>query len=187
MSVEWTAGEEGREEEQIEFSWAGETARHVGTVVHRWLQRMAEDRLDQWTPSRIGLLKPRFRGELEQRGVPLSDIKRASDLVLSALHNTIADERGRWLLGPHREALTEYRLRSRGGRGHVMDMVFADGPGISWIVDFKTSTHEGADTEAFLDSEQERYRSQLERYASAVGNNVRIGIYFPMLRAWRVL
>ena len=26
MAVEWRAGEEGREEEQIEFSWAGETA-----------------------------------------------------------------------------------------------------------------------------------------------------------------
>ena len=34
VGVEWRAGEEGREEEQIEFSWAGETARHVGTVVH---------------------------------------------------------------------------------------------------------------------------------------------------------
>src|SRR5688572_20032651 len=41
--VRWKAPPEGSEEEQIEFSWAGETARHVGSVVHRWLQRMADD------------------------------------------------------------------------------------------------------------------------------------------------
>ena len=40
---------EGREEERIEFSWAGETARHIGTVVHRCLQRIAGDELKGWT------------------------------------------------------------------------------------------------------------------------------------------
>ena len=44
-SVKWTAPDEGRQEEEIEFSWAGETARHVGTIVHRWLQRIADDEL----------------------------------------------------------------------------------------------------------------------------------------------
>ena len=33
-------------EDEIEFSWVGETARHVGSVVHRWLQRIAEDELE---------------------------------------------------------------------------------------------------------------------------------------------
>ena len=43
----WEALPEGRDAAgQIEFSWAGETARHVGTVVHRWLQRIAEDRAE---------------------------------------------------------------------------------------------------------------------------------------------
>jgi len=36
---------EGRYEHEIELSWAGETARHVDSVVHRWLQRIAEDEL----------------------------------------------------------------------------------------------------------------------------------------------
>ena len=44
-SAHWPAPPEGSREESIEFSWAGETARHVGTVVHRWLQRIAEDEL----------------------------------------------------------------------------------------------------------------------------------------------
>ena len=37
--------------------------------------------------------------------------------------------------------------------------------GMRWIVDFKLSRHEGADADAFLDREQERYRAQLETYA----------------------
>jgi hypothetical protein len=48
---------EGREEEPIEFSWVGETARHVGTVVHRWLQRIAEDELRGWNAGREEALK----------------------------------------------------------------------------------------------------------------------------------
>ncbi len=40
----WRApADEARSQDEIEFSWVGETARHVGTVVHRWLQRIADD------------------------------------------------------------------------------------------------------------------------------------------------
>ena len=35
-----------------------------------------------------------------------------------------------------------------------------------WIVDYKTSSHEGAGLEEFLDRERERYAPQLERYAA---------------------
>ena len=55
-AVEWKVVDEGREEEQIEFSWVGETARHVGTVVHRWLQRIAEDGLIRWNSNRAAAM-----------------------------------------------------------------------------------------------------------------------------------
>ena len=38
---------------EIEFSWAGETARHIGSVVHRWLQRIAEDKISGWNLGKI--------------------------------------------------------------------------------------------------------------------------------------
>src|SRR5262249_9453728 len=69
-SVHWTAPAERPVEDAIEFSWAGETARHVGTVVHRWLQRIAEDALRGWDVARIDRLRPRFARDLERRGVP---------------------------------------------------------------------------------------------------------------------
>src|SRR2546425_1201925 len=59
--VRWTAPAEGRvAEAEIEFSWAGETARHIGTVVHRWLQRMAEDELRGWDTKCIDSLRTDF-------------------------------------------------------------------------------------------------------------------------------
>jgi hypothetical protein len=60
---------------------------------------------------------------------------------------------------------------------------------VRWIVDYKTSSHEGAGLDAFLDNERERYRPQLERYASLVRalgpEPIRLGLYFPVLSGWR--
>ena len=61
--MRWAPPPEGREEEQIEFSWAGETARHVGTVVHRWLQRIADDELRGWDAKRVNALRARFSAD----------------------------------------------------------------------------------------------------------------------------
>ena len=71
------------------------------------------------------------------------------------------------MLGAHAEARSELRLTVRNGAflEHLrLDRTFVD-DGKRWIVDFKTSQHEGGDLDAFLDSEVERYRPQLERYA----------------------
>src|SRR5688572_27379078 len=137
--VRWASSPEGREEEQIEFSWAGETARHVGTVVHRWLQRIADDELRGWDGKRIDALKKKFAKEFERRGVPPRDLKASTESASVALKHTISDERGRWVLGPHPEARSEHRLRMRskdGVRIYVIDQLLRDTAGDRWIVDF---------------------------------------------------
>ncbi len=67
----------------------------------------------------------------------------------------------------------------------VIDRVFVDGTGQTWIVDYKTSRHEGGDLEHFLAEETERYRGQLTGYAEAWkalrGVDARTGLYFPLL------
>jgi ATP-dependent exoDNAse (exonuclease V) beta subunit len=185
--VRWSGTVEGREETRIEFSWAGETARHVGTVVHRWLQRMAQDGLRGWDAKRIDSMVGVFRRELQRRGVRGGDAYPAAELVRGALKNTLADERGAWVLGPHADARSEYRLRVRtpeGTRTYVLDRHFRTADGERWTVDYKTSRHEGADADAFLDQEVVRYSKQLARYQS-VDATVRLGLYFPLLRGWR--
>jgi ATP-dependent exoDNAse (exonuclease V) beta subunit len=72
----------------------------------------------------------------------------------------------------------------------IIDRTFVDETGLRWVVDFKTSTHEGGGLEAFLDEEVTRYRPQLERYARLMrqfkpDERVRAALYFPVLRQWR--
>ncbi len=166
---------------QIEFSWAGETARHVGTVVHRWLQRIAEDELRGWDAKRVESLRPHFERDLHRRGV--QEPGRAAEWVVSAITNSISDDRGRWILGAHAEAKSEYRLRTR-ERTLVIDRLFTDADGKRWVVDFKTSSHEGGNVEAFLDEQRKRYAAQIDAYAAALGG-ARRGLYLPLLSGWR--
>jgi hypothetical protein len=65
-----------------------------------------------------------------------------------------------------------------------------DAEGRRWIIDYKTSSHEGGDRKDFLDREVERYRRQLERYADLLsglypGQPIALGLYFPLLDGWR--
>jgi ATP-dependent exoDNAse (exonuclease V) beta subunit len=188
-SVKWTAPDEGRQEEEIEFSWAGETARHVGTIVHRWLQRIADDELRTWDATRIDALRSRFAKELERRGIPPRYLKASTEQVGVALKNAISDERGRWVLGPHPEARSEHRIRVTGAAGantYIVDRIFRTAEDVRWIVDYKTSRHEGADREGFLERERDRYRAQLEAYARALApGEAMLGLYFPVLAAWK--
>lgn len=66
----------------------------------------------------------------------------------------------------------------------MIDRLIRDANGTRWVVDYKISRHEGANVEAFLDEEQERYRAQLDAYASALGGASR-GLYFPLHKGWR--
>ena len=106
---------------------------------------------------------------------------------------SLSDERGRWLFDPaHSEASSELALTGVRGADIVnviIDRTFVDAEGIRWVVDFKTSPHEGGDREAFLDEEVKRYRGQLQRYAHfarGLGPQpVRAGLYYPLLGEWR--
>ncbi len=67
---------------------------------------------------------------------------------------------------------------------YVIDRLFRGADGVEWLVDYKTSRHEGAGVEAFLDRERDRYAPQLRTYA-ALRTASRQGLYFPLLRGWR--
>ena len=181
----------------IEFSWAGEVARQVGNVVHRWLQRIAEDGLERWDRARLESMQEVFLRQLAGLGMDEGTLRAAAGRVSSALRHAIEDPRGRWLLGPQRESRNEYRLGALidGERRHlIVDRMFLDQHGVRWIVDYKTSAHEGGDSDAFLDRERERYRAQLERYRKALAGTApdaagepatQLGLYFPLLSGWR--
>jgi len=112
--------------------------------------------------------------------------------VADSLLRTLADERGRWLLGgDHLAAKCEFPITGLADGELVngrLDRTFVDRRGTRWIVDYKTSAHEGAGLEGFLDNECERYRPQLERYrqlfAGLEDRPIQAGLYFPLLQRW---
>jgi ATP-dependent helicase/nuclease subunit A len=172
----------------VEFSWAGETARRIGVVVHRWLQRMAEDALAGWDATRVKAVAPQVERALAAGGLAGNELSAARARVLQALTNVVQDPRGRWILGGHPEHRSELRLSAvLGGRVRklVLDRTFVTADGTRWIIDYKVGAHEGAEVDAFLDSEQVRYRSQLEAYGAALDPQATLGLYFPLVPGWR--
>lgn len=179
----------------VEFDWAGVAARHIGTVTHRLLQALAEQ---GWPDDETGWVERALawsRGRLRGLGVAGDRLDGACERIRVALTTTLASERGRWLFaGDHADVRSEWRLAATvpgttvGGRA-VIDRSFIDGDGVRWIVDYKTGSHRGGGVDAWLDSEVERYRPQLDRYAAVVAlgedRPVRLGLYFPLLDAWR--
>lgn len=175
------------------FEWVSQTAVHVGTIAHRWLQRIAMEGAGTWNERRIAALSSPVTAQLVLAGVGKPELAEARARVLAALTNSIADERGRWILdGGHQDARAELALTlwtETGPERLVLDRSFVAEDGVRWIIDYKTSVHEGGALEAFLDSEVERYRPQLQRYAQAMAlmesRPTQVGLYFPLLRAFR--
>jgi ATP-dependent helicase/nuclease subunit A len=175
----------------VSFRWAGDTLRHIGTVVHQLLRRIAEDGASEWSRKRIEACAPLCRSALISLGVPAAELSQAVEQVGRALTGVLEDERGRWILAKRPEAACEYSLCGTVDAEVVtvrVDRTFVD-HGIRWIVDYKTSAHEGGGLEAFLDNECERYRGQLELYrrifAALESRPVRAALYFPLLNGWR--
>lgn len=177
----------------LEFSWAGETARHVGTVVHELLQRVAQQGLAQWEVGRVSALGDYVRSALLRLGVMSEELEAAAARVQQSLLHTLQDSRGRWILDDgHSECACELALTGVLNERIVrvvIDRSFVDEQGVRWIIDYKTGAHEGGDPAAFLDNEQARYRAQLERYAALMRlrdeRPIRLGLYFPLLQGWR--
>lgn len=191
----WSAPEVVSISDPIEFNWAGEHARHIGVVVHRYLQIIAQEGLEYWNQARVAALAPALRRDLMGQGITVHELGSALRRAQNVLSQIFEDSRGRWILSSsHQEARNEYPLSGiLNGRiiRAVIDRTFIDQEGIRWIVDYKTSTHEGGNLEEFLDREQERYCPQLESYAALMAMKepeiaqIRLGLYYPQLCGWR--
>jgi ATP-dependent exoDNAse (exonuclease V) beta subunit len=133
-----------------------------------------------------------IRAELSEAGVAPAELESATVRVQEALWHVLQDERGRWVLSAHAEAESEYAITGvlNGQIRHFkVDRTFVDDSGVRWIIDYKTGLREGSGREEFPDAEVERYREQLENYARVLAmldpRPIRIGLYLPMLGAWR--
>ncbi|MGB5166378.1 MAG: UvrD-helicase domain-containing protein [Woeseiaceae bacterium] len=170
-------------DQAVEFYWVGSAARLAGTIVHRWLQRAADGSVD----IKAGVAKATTTRWLQEMGVAddlLAHIVRRVDDAIAAVAD---DDRGRWLLSG--EGFAELQLSGVVDgdiRSVVLDRVRIDDDGTHWVVDYKTSSHEGGNLQGFLQAEVERYRGQLQRYVALYsdysGAAVKCALYFPLLQ-----
>ena len=177
---------DGDAEQKVEFYWVGKNARHAGTIVRRWLHSMATTGDLARAESSAGQEAQSARWAREL-GIAEPDIDSLCKRVTKALQKTLADDKGLWLVGG--EGASELPLTGVWNDqvvSIVIDRVRIDEQGIHWIVDYKTSTHEGGDLPGFLRQETDRYRQQLQKYkkiySAMTDAPVRAGLYFPLLQ-----
>lgn len=179
----------------VPYDWASAWARHAGSVAHRWLQEIALHGVERYSAEAIAALRPRFRQLLLRRGVEAAALERAVERVVAVLQSAVDDGEGRWLLsGEHGERLNEFAVTVADGarfRHLVIDRAFIAADGVRWIIDYKTSSHEGGDRDAFVRSEVERYAPQLRAYRQAFAcleqRRTNTALYFPLLRLLRTI
>ncbi|MEZ5513601.1 MAG: UvrD-helicase domain-containing protein [Steroidobacteraceae bacterium] len=182
----------GSLDEALEYRWAGETARHIGTAVHAALETIAVTGAVA-DAARVAIIRSHLRADLAALGVPVDELEDATSVAESAIDRTLSDTRGRWILSDqHEDAASELALTGLENQrvvSVVIDRTFVDESGVRWVVDFKTSPHEGGSIEEFLREQTKRYRPQLSRYVRLLGKlkqcEVRAGLYFPLLAIWQ--
>jgi ATP-dependent helicase/nuclease subunit A len=190
--VQWKRSRvERAQRPEVAFEWVGGRSRYAGAALHGFLQRIAREGLDAWPEAALRSRSTSYRAVLMNLGLPPGDLAWAVERVESGLLRTLRDPRGRWILDNHMDAASELPVAGLlDGKltEAVIDRTFIDENGVRWIIDFKTSVHEGASLENFLEQEKDRYREQLERYARLMVQRddrpIRLGLYFPLIGAW---
>ncbi len=190
--------ENGAAPKPIEFSWAGETARIVGIVMHDIFQRIDHIGWENWRSQSSAEQQHAWRQLLRENGIAAEHLETALAQITQAVDNTRADAKAAWIFSPqHRAIKAEWPIAGvlDGTVAHlVVDRAFIDEHGVRWVIDFKSSRHEGGDAAAFLASECERHRPQLARYATLIERldrrqnaaaDIKLGLYFPAMRGWR--
>ena len=173
----------------VDFDWVGSEARIAGTVVHRWLQFAVQKGGGADALADAGYADTTERW-LRELGIARGEtMARIRDRVDAALEGVRADPRGRWLLsGDGHAELALSGIVNGAIESGILDRIRIDDDGDHWLVDYKTSTHEGGNLEGFLAAEADRYRDQLQRYSTLYrayrGVDVRCALYFPLLQAF---
>ena len=173
----------------VEFYWVGTAARHAGTIVHRWLHAFVQDGHIP-DAEHLGTTEPMTRRWAQDLRVASEELDFVCQRVQQALAGILQDPQGRWILGGEGCAelaltgLWQDRIASI-----VIDRVRIDEHGVHWIIDYKTSTHEGGDLDEFLQHEADRYQQQLQKYSSLYRHYanvpIKAALYFPLLQQFR--
>ncbi|MGE3317753.1 MAG: UvrD-helicase domain-containing protein [Candidatus Berkiella sp.] len=162
-------------------------AKCTGTVFHRLLQRLSEQRLDDSHRD----VADACQLALKRLGLSNHELTEATKQVMHALENFFNDDKGRWILDKsHHARSSEWALSYQTAKGIeniIIDYSFIDKEGIRWIIDYKLTHHQKMSQEE-LAHEVAKYRAQLNKYRRVVSaleqRVVRCGLYFPLAQVF---
>ncbi len=163
-------------------------AQLIGTLFHQALEKISTEGFERWSArgaARATALAAGFR----RLGLPEPQVVEAVARVLDLVERTLASRNGRWLLGAHPWARSEYALAGyREGRwvSALLDRCFETDEGELWVVDYKAAARPVAAEalEPYIADGIDTYRPQLALYAELLaaqrpGKAVRAALYFP--------
>ena len=172
--------------------WENPIHRHVGTLVHLQLERLARHGIDKWLNEDRGGLQQRLKYSLSRYGVASADLDGGVERVIAMINTTVTSHRGRWILENHPEAQCELPLTGvvDGKLIHaVIDRTFV-AEGYRWVIDYKTSAPARGEAEVeFMNREAEHYREQLNTYTQLLNLQsdclpIKAALYFPVIDGW---
>lgn len=166
---------------------------HIGTITHQLLEIICLRNIVNWNDSFKSAHKTWIRNQLTPQGLTIKEIEEIEVKIETAIKNILDDPKGRWILNhQHGDSHAEYPLTAQLESeiiSVVVDRTFIDEKGTRWIIDYKIIEPSDENKELFIDKQVEIYKDQLERYAKILAQMesrcIRLGLYFPLLQAWR--
>jgi ATP-dependent exoDNAse (exonuclease V) beta subunit len=173
------------------FMLVDHTPKLVGTLIHRILQQISQLGEVWWNEKSSHLKRGYVQKHLSQLGILPAMIDETIETVLLAIHNTLMDARGKWILHPHHASKSEYQLTAaihHQVKSIIIDRTFVDETGTRWIIDYKTARPLQQSTDEFIAAEKDKYQQQMLNYAEAISKiddrPIAFGLYFPLVPAW---
>ena len=151
-------------------------AADMGTLIHKYLELIAQDGLAAWSDARLQASLPFMQQWLTQQGHPTASAQSAASEALQHLLTTLHSKDGQWVLSPHPQARSEWAQATptvQGSAVHIIDRTFVC-DGTRWIIDYKTTTDVAPNIE--------QWTQQLARYAQLFGTEhpVQTAILFTL-------
>ncbi|MCG8315900.1 MAG: UvrD-helicase domain-containing protein [Pseudomonadales bacterium] len=175
------------------LDWKTPSSRYVGTLIHRYMQLICDEGFTAWPIERVKQSQQQIMNHLKSLGTPSPELKAATDKVSLALTLVLQDKKSEELLSnKHSFSASEFPItfNSRvGPKNLVIDRIYTDRWGTTWVVDYKTATPSDKQSlEAFLQQQRENYEPQLKLYQTALQQagfkKVKTALYFPLLTHW---
>ncbi|HLF66521.1 MAG TPA: 3'-5' exonuclease, partial [Gammaproteobacteria bacterium] len=93
------------------FNLTNEQPRIVGIIIHRILQQLSENALPTEVENYINICSRTWQNWLLESGIQQQQLSNCMSIVITAIHNTLHDERGRWIIDQrHSQTQSEYPI-----------------------------------------------------------------------------